>query len=222
VLLVHGADRTWRHLASRPSDHWVPDLCLTILSPLHQVSYSCHDPHCCPLYRIRHLHTKSKHDSLHKIDISRSTKTSRIQIQTKTHQWLITIKLRYWSLDSSVIKLNWIYVEDHVLYNAPHVSLEILRLNRISKEAIHITWLSICANLLVSHKSHAGCQNSIVVGVRPTTINFTAMWCYEINQSRSLQTLTTYAQNYMHLTTSKMYLEFGYKIWVKRIKNYYL
>jgi hypothetical protein len=56
-LLVHGADRTWCHPTSRSSDHWVPDLCLIIPSPLHQVSYSCLDPCRCPSYRTYHLHT---------------------------------------------------------------------------------------------------------------------------------------------------------------------
>ena len=46
-LLVHGGDCTQRHLTSLSSGHRVSDLCLTILSPLHQVSYSCLDPHHC-------------------------------------------------------------------------------------------------------------------------------------------------------------------------------
>jgi hypothetical protein len=35
---VHGADRTWHHPTSRSSSHRVPNLCLTIPCPLHQVS----------------------------------------------------------------------------------------------------------------------------------------------------------------------------------------
>jgi hypothetical protein len=46
-LLVHGADHTQRHPTSRSSGHRVLDLCLTISSPLHQVSYSCLDPLRC-------------------------------------------------------------------------------------------------------------------------------------------------------------------------------
>jgi hypothetical protein len=56
-LPVHGADRTQRHPTSRSSGHRVPDLCLTILDPLHQVSYSCLDPCHCPSCRSCHLHT---------------------------------------------------------------------------------------------------------------------------------------------------------------------
>jgi hypothetical protein len=40
--------------------HRVPDLCLTIPSPLHQISYSCHDSHCCPSCCTCHLHTISQ------------------------------------------------------------------------------------------------------------------------------------------------------------------
>jgi hypothetical protein len=35
LLLVHDADHTRHHPTSRSSGHWVPDLCLTIPSPLH-------------------------------------------------------------------------------------------------------------------------------------------------------------------------------------------
>jgi hypothetical protein len=56
-LLVHGADHTRRHPASRSFGHRVPDLCLTIPGPLHQVSYSCHNPCHCPSCRTSHLHT---------------------------------------------------------------------------------------------------------------------------------------------------------------------
>jgi hypothetical protein len=56
-LLVHGADRTWRHLTFRSFSHRVPNLCLTNHGPLHQVFYSCLDPYHCPSYRTCHLHT---------------------------------------------------------------------------------------------------------------------------------------------------------------------
>jgi hypothetical protein len=39
-LLVHGVDHTQYHPTSRSSSHQVPDLCLTIPCPLHQVSLS--------------------------------------------------------------------------------------------------------------------------------------------------------------------------------------
>jgi hypothetical protein len=56
-LIVHGTDGTRCHLTSQSCDHWVPDLCLTIPGPLHQVSYSCQDPCCCPPCHTCHLHT---------------------------------------------------------------------------------------------------------------------------------------------------------------------
>jgi hypothetical protein len=56
-LLLYGADRTQRRPTSQSSGHQVPDLCLIILDPLHQVSYSCHDPRRCSPCRTYHLHT---------------------------------------------------------------------------------------------------------------------------------------------------------------------
>jgi hypothetical protein len=56
-LHVHGTDRTQRHPTSRSSSHRVPNLCLTIPGPLHQVSYSCLDPRRCPPCRTCYLHT---------------------------------------------------------------------------------------------------------------------------------------------------------------------
>jgi hypothetical protein len=44
-------------LTSWSSGHWVPDLCLIITAPLHQASYSCHDPRRCPPCRTCQLHT---------------------------------------------------------------------------------------------------------------------------------------------------------------------
>jgi hypothetical protein len=55
-LLVHGADRTWRHPTSRSSGHRVPNLLLIIPGPLHQVSYCYLYPHRCPLCHTCHLH----------------------------------------------------------------------------------------------------------------------------------------------------------------------
>jgi hypothetical protein len=56
-LHVHGTDHTRCHPTSRSPGHRVPNLCLIISGPLHQVSYSCHDPHRCPSYRTCQLHT---------------------------------------------------------------------------------------------------------------------------------------------------------------------
>jgi hypothetical protein len=55
-LLVHSADRTQRHSTSQLFGHRVPDLCLTIPGPLHQVSYSCLNAHHCSPCRTCHLH----------------------------------------------------------------------------------------------------------------------------------------------------------------------
>jgi hypothetical protein len=56
-LLVHGTDHTQRHPTSRSSSHHVPDMCFTIPSPLHYVSYSYLDPHCSPPWLTCHLDT---------------------------------------------------------------------------------------------------------------------------------------------------------------------
>jgi hypothetical protein len=45
------------HSVTASSGHRVPDLCLIIPDPLHQVSYSYHDPYRCPPCHIYHLHT---------------------------------------------------------------------------------------------------------------------------------------------------------------------
>jgi hypothetical protein len=46
------------------SDHRVPNLCLTIPGLLHQVSYSCLDPHRCPPCLTCHLHNKRQANSI--------------------------------------------------------------------------------------------------------------------------------------------------------------
>jgi hypothetical protein len=56
-LLVHGTDCTRCHPTSRSSGHQVPELCLTIPSPLHQVTYSCLDPRRYLPCLTCHLHT---------------------------------------------------------------------------------------------------------------------------------------------------------------------
>jgi hypothetical protein len=59
--LVLRLNQETRH--DRPATEY--PTCATILGPLHQVSYSCHDPHRCT--RMPHLppahHETSKHDS---------------------------------------------------------------------------------------------------------------------------------------------------------------
>jgi hypothetical protein len=56
-LHMHGADHTWRHPTSRSSNHRLPDMCLTIINPLHQVSYSYLDSHRYLSCHTCHLHT---------------------------------------------------------------------------------------------------------------------------------------------------------------------
>jgi hypothetical protein len=64
-LYVHGTDRTQCHLNSRSPGHRVPDLCLTIPGPLHQVFYFCHDPHRCPPCHTCYLQTTRQANSIH-------------------------------------------------------------------------------------------------------------------------------------------------------------
>jgi hypothetical protein len=56
-LLVQGPNRTRCHPTFRSSGHRVPNLCLTIIDPVHQVPYSFLDPYRCPSCRTCHLHT---------------------------------------------------------------------------------------------------------------------------------------------------------------------
>jgi hypothetical protein len=56
-LLTHGANHTQCHPTYQPSTNRVSNLCLTFSGPLLQVSYSCHDPCCCPPCHTCHLHT---------------------------------------------------------------------------------------------------------------------------------------------------------------------
>jgi hypothetical protein len=55
-LYMHIIDRTQHHLTS---DHLATEYstCTTIPDLLHQVSYSCHDPHRCLPCRTCYLHT---------------------------------------------------------------------------------------------------------------------------------------------------------------------
>jgi hypothetical protein len=62
---------------------------VTITDPLHQVSYSYHDPRRCPSRRICHLHiTRQANTILHakNKDKGKTNKTSEIQIQTSPYQ----------------------------------------------------------------------------------------------------------------------------------------
>jgi hypothetical protein len=91
-LLMYNTERTQHHPTSRSSGNRVPDLCLTIPSPLHQVSYFCLDPRRCPPCRICHLHIMRQANTfIHTTQImDRTTKISDIQIKAKASQLLIT------------------------------------------------------------------------------------------------------------------------------------
>jgi hypothetical protein len=55
LLHMYNVDCTRHHPTSRSFIHRVPDLCLIIPNPTHQVFYSCLDPRHCPPCRIHHL-----------------------------------------------------------------------------------------------------------------------------------------------------------------------
>jgi hypothetical protein len=106
-LLVHSTDHTRCQLTSRSSGYRVLDLYLTILSHLHQVSYSYLDPCRCPSCHSCYLHiTRHANTILHmnkgKV---KTTKIFWIWIQTSAYQWLITIKTRNWPLGFSISPL---------------------------------------------------------------------------------------------------------------------
>jgi hypothetical protein len=67
----------------------------TIPGPLHQVSYSCHDPRRCTPCRTCHLHTTRQANVILQTkqrQKKNKLKLSRIRIQSSPSQWLITIK----------------------------------------------------------------------------------------------------------------------------------
>jgi hypothetical protein len=78
------------HGATRPLDRSVTEYptCATILDPLHQVSYSCHDPcHYMPC-RIYHLHTMRQAKAILQMnkDKGKTNEPSQIRIQTSPSQ----------------------------------------------------------------------------------------------------------------------------------------
>jgi hypothetical protein len=74
---------------ARPS---ITRLCLTIPGPLHQVFYSCHNPHRCPPCHTCHLYTMRQANAILYMDKDKgkTTKMTQIRIQTSTSQWHIT------------------------------------------------------------------------------------------------------------------------------------
>jgi hypothetical protein len=92
MLLVSTYTVQIAHSGPRPLDRQATEYltCAIIPDPLHQVSYSCHDTHRYPPCCTCQLHT-----------MRQANKLSRIQIQTSSSQWLITIKWRNWQLGFS-------------------------------------------------------------------------------------------------------------------------
>jgi hypothetical protein len=92
LLHVYDVDCTRHHPTSRSSSHRVPDLCLIIPDPLHQVSYPTsilvvahHVTFTTYTSRDKQTHFSKPNNS---IWVS-STKIRGIQIQTRTSQLLI-------------------------------------------------------------------------------------------------------------------------------------
>jgi hypothetical protein len=54
------------HGAIQPLGHPATEYltCVTILGPLHQVSYSCHDPYRCTPCHTCHLHTTTQANTI--------------------------------------------------------------------------------------------------------------------------------------------------------------
>jgi hypothetical protein len=104
MCMVHTA-----HDVTRPPDHPATEYptYATILGPLYQVSYSCHDSHHCPSCRTYQLHTTRQVNAILHMnkDKGKITEMSRIRIQTSASQWLITIKPRNWPLGFSISPL---------------------------------------------------------------------------------------------------------------------
>jgi hypothetical protein len=67
TLLIFMCTVQTAHSATQPLDRPVVEYptCVTIPGPLHQVSYSCHDPHRCTPCRTCHLHTTSQANAIH-------------------------------------------------------------------------------------------------------------------------------------------------------------
>jgi hypothetical protein len=88
-----------------PSDCPVTEYptCATIPDPLHQVSYSCHDPHRCRYAAPAIFTPRDKETRFSKWnrDKGKTTKMAWIRIQISVSQWLITIKSRNWPLGFS-------------------------------------------------------------------------------------------------------------------------
>jgi hypothetical protein len=107
-LLVHGADRIWRHPTSRSFGYRVPDMCLTFLGPLHPVYYFCLDPGRYPPCRIYHLHTTRQANTIlhtNKGNNVEPRKCPRFKLKSRQVNNSSHIKPSNWSLGFSISPL---------------------------------------------------------------------------------------------------------------------
>jgi hypothetical protein len=78
VQIAHDATRSLDRLATEYPT------CVIILDPLHQVSYSFHDPHRCTACRTCHLRTTRQANTIFQMKQSQRKKTKLTQIQIQT------------------------------------------------------------------------------------------------------------------------------------------
>jgi hypothetical protein len=107
-LHVHGTYHTRCHPTSWSPGHWVPDLCLTILGPLQQVSYSCHDPRRCPPCHTYYLHTTRQANKIPHTNQrikEKLSKCPRFKFKPQHVNDSSYIKPRYWPLGFSISPL---------------------------------------------------------------------------------------------------------------------
>jgi hypothetical protein len=98
VQIAHGVTQPPDRLAIEYST------CVIIPDPLHQVLYSCHDPHRCPPCCTCHLHTTSQANVIlhmkRRIKV-KLLKCSKFEFKPRHVNDLSPIKLRYLLLDFS-------------------------------------------------------------------------------------------------------------------------
>jgi hypothetical protein len=106
-LHVHSTNRTRCHPTSRLSDHRVPDLCLIIPGPLHQVSYSCHDSCHCPPCHTCHLHTTRQANAILHMYQDKGKNHRNVSDSNSNHSMSMTHhnQTKIWSLGFSISPL---------------------------------------------------------------------------------------------------------------------
>jgi hypothetical protein len=111
ALLVSLCTVQTAHDVTRPPDRPATEYptCATILGPLHQVFYSCHDPHCCPPCHTSHLHTMRQANMILHIKQGikvKLPKCPRFEFKPRHINDSSHIKTRYWSFGFSLKKFN--------------------------------------------------------------------------------------------------------------------